>query len=242
MPAGPREVPRDAGGYAIFSAGEAGSAHVMAHRMLDQGLHAAGHRLLGAWLEGRSGAGSEWVHLQWHMAMFELALGDWKGAFARFRKHILPAATTTGEALTDAPSLLWRLSLAATAPVELPWEPVREMALARMRRPSKPFVELHNLLALAGAGDIESLDGWLRGRAPVGRSQSEGLLVRAALALRAYAAGDHRHAAEALASLAPHLSRVGGSRAQNGLFESIRRASRLMADRDDAAWRSARAA
>ena len=49
--------PRDASGFALFSKGAAGAAHVMAHRMLDEARCVRGHRLLGAWLERRTGSG-----------------------------------------------------------------------------------------------------------------------------------------------------------------------------------------
>ncbi len=224
---------RDISGFALFSAGEAGSAHVMAHRMLDQDRYDLGHQRLGTWLDGRSGAGSEWIHLQFHMAVFELALGDWEAAFARFQEHILPVAATTDDALTDAPALLWRLSLAASAPVELPWEPVRMRAIARMRQPSEPFVELHNLLALAGAGDLASLDRWLQRQRPADRSRNDHLVERMAVALRAYTAGDFQQATTVLAGVVPYTSEVGGSRAQNQLFKQLEQASRRKASAGD---------
>ena len=220
---------RDVSGFALFSAGEAGSAHVMAHRMLDHDRYDLGHQRLGSWLNGRSGAGSEWIHLQWHMAVFELALGYWEAAFTRFQEHILPVAATTEDALTDAPALLWRLSLAVRVPVELPWEPVRVTALARMRRPSNPYVELHNLLALSGAGDLTSLDRWLHRQPSAARSRSEGLVGRMAVALRAYTAGDYKQATTVLANVVPYIAEVGGSRAQNQLFKQLEQASRRKA-------------
>lgn len=221
----PGSPARDASGYVVFSAGEAGRAHVTAHRMLDQGQYRQGRQLLGAWLEGRTGAGSEWVHLQWHMAVFELAEGEWDAAYARFRKFILPAAAGSEDALTDAPALLWRLALAAPAPVDLPWGPVRERALARMRRRSEPYVELHNLLAVAGAGDLESLDRWIRHRGPAARSRQERLVALMAVALRALALGARREAAALMSGVVPFLSEIGGSRAQNQLFEEIEKAT-----------------
>lgn len=224
---------RDVSGFALFSIGDAGSAHVMAHRMLDQDRYDLGHQLLGSWLNGRSGVGSDWVHLQWHMAVFELALDQWEAAFARFREHILPVAAATEDALTDAPALLWRLLLSARAPVELPWEPVRATALARMQRPAKPYVELHNLLALAGAGDLMNLDRWLQRQAPTARSRSEDLVGRMAVALRAYTAGDYGQAANVLANVVPYIAEVGGSRAQNQLFEQLEQASRRQASAGD---------
>ncbi len=132
--------------------------------MLDEGRHELGHRLLGTWLGGRDGRGSDWTHIQWHMAIFEIAVGKWEAALARFETHILPAATHTYDALTDAPAMLWRLQLAAPRPVRLAWEPVHATALHRLARPSSPYVELHCLLALAGAGDVDGLDRWLHGR------------------------------------------------------------------------------
>ena len=93
--------PRDSSGYAMFSSGEAGDMHVMAHRMLDHDRTELGHQLLGTWVNGRTGSGSQWIHLQWHMAVFDLSLGHWQAALERFRQHILPAVNDSFDALTD---------------------------------------------------------------------------------------------------------------------------------------------
>jgi len=216
----PRTRIQDVSGFGVFSDGDAGQAHVMAHRMLDEGRHELGHRLLGAWLEGRSGRGSDWTHLQWHMAVFELVVGQWGAAFARFETHILPVATHTYDALTDAPALLWRLQLAAPRTVELAWEPVRDTAACRLARPSDPYVELHCLLALAGAGNVEGLDRWLQSRRATDDPKAK-ILVQIGIGLRAVAEGDDELAAAILTSAAPKVSRLGGSHAQNQLFEQI---------------------
>lgn len=212
---------QDISGYTVFSAGKAGAAHVMAHRMLDENRIELGHQLLSEWLQGRTGSGSEWIHLQFHMAVFDLALDNWDAAYTRFMDEILPAATTTEEALTDAPALLWRLALTAPEPIELPWEALRHTALARMQRPSDPFVELHNLLALAGAGDLASIEQWLQMRPANVPSRPERLVEQMAVALKAYAARAYQHAATVLQSVVPQLPQVGGSRAQNLLFRQL---------------------
>ncbi len=212
---------QDISGYTVFSAGDAGAAHVMAHRMLDENRIELGHRLLGDWLQGRTGSGSEWIHLQFHMAVFDLALGNWGAAYTRFMDEILPAAATTEEALTDAPALLWRLALTAPEPVELPWQALRRTALARMQRPNDPFVELHNLLALAGAGDLASIEQWLQSRPANVPSRAECLVEKMAVALQAYAARAYQHAATVLQTVVPQLAQVGGSRAQNLLFRQL---------------------
>jgi hypothetical protein len=97
---------QDISGYTVFSAGDAGAAHVMAHQMLDENQIELGHQLLGEFLENHSGSGSDWVHLHFHMAIFELELNNWSAAYTRFMNEVLPTAATTELALTDAPALL----------------------------------------------------------------------------------------------------------------------------------------
>lgn len=226
----PRTRNRDVSGFAVFSHGDAGEAHVMAHRLLDGGRHELGHRQLGTWLESHDGSGSDWTHLQWHMAIFEIAVGEWEAALNRFETHILPTATHSYDALTDAPAMLWRLQLAAPRPTNLAWDPVRATAMSRLTRPSTGYVELHCLLALAGAGDVGGLDQWLHERRPTEDPRAK-LLAQMGVGLRAFAAQDYELAATVLTSAATHTSTLGGSHAQNRLFEDIA----------EAAWRRARA-
>jgi hypothetical protein len=216
----PRTRTHDISGFGVFSHGDAGEAHIMAHRMLDEGRHELGHRLLGAWLEGHDGSGSDWTHIQWHMAIFEIAVGQWEAALDRFEAHILPVATHTDDALTDAPAMLWRLQLAAPRPVSLAWEPVHATAVRRLARPSSPYVELHCLLALAGVGDVGGLDRWLRGRRETEDPRAK-LLAQMGVGLQAFAAEDYELSAVVLAAAAPKVSALGGSHAQNQLFEQI---------------------
>lgn len=229
-PATARGAARDARGAAIFDHGDVGAAHVRAHRRLDGGDHARGHRELGAWLAGtardpaRHSAG-DWVHLQWHMLVFELAVGRWGEAHRRFLKEILPIAVSTSAALTDAPAALWRLHLSASQPVALPWAPIAEVAA---RRPQAcAYVELHNVLALAGTGDVGALDRWIaRAGSP------DPLVARWAHGLRSLARGDHETAAAELSEVVAGVDDLGGSRAQNQLFAAIRdHAIHLAADR-----------
>lgn len=231
---------RDVSGYAVFSAGDSGAAHVMAHRMLDTNQIELGHALLGRWLREHSGYGSDWIHLHFHMAVFELELGDWDAACSRFTTEILPAAATTSDALTDAPALLWRLRMTAERPVELPWEELRQTAISQLHQHSEPFVELHNLLALAGAGDLHAIETWLDARPDRAASTSERIVEQMAIALRAYVSGSYEYAARTLRRIAPRVSEVGGSRAQNLLFRDLAEYCRGLAVRT--AQRHARAA
>ena len=220
-------IARDASGYEIFSSGDQGAAHVLAHHMVDTAQYERGRRLLGRWLDDHAGSGSQWVHLHFHMAIFELATGHWEAAHRRYLEHVLPTAESSEDALTDAPALLWRLALSASAGTNLEWEPLRQTALERMRRPSDPFTELHNLLALAGAGDIESLGKYMNScTADSHRLQP---VCRLAGALSACVKGQHRRAADLFRALLPRIPEIGGSRAQIQLFEQLATASRRKA-------------
>lgn len=223
------DLARDSSGHVVFSEGEVGAAHVRAHARFDAGELELGRRELGAWLSNRTGAGSDWVHLQFHMALFELGVGDWWAAYRRFSAEILPAAVQPGIADTDAPALLWRVRISAPQPVALPWAVVRQTALKALPRQADQFVVLHHLLALAGAEDAKGLAAWISAQPP-GRSRSErqSVLRGAAQALHAGARGAYGEAAARWASLAPRLSALGGSRAQLELFEGL---GRWFADR-----------
>jgi hypothetical protein len=213
----------DASGYEIFSRGDQGAAHVLAHRLVDTGQYEAGRRLLGRWLDDLTGSGSQWVHLQFHIALFELATGHWEAAHRRYLDHVLPVAESSEDALTDAPALLWRLALSASESMSLEWEPLRRTALERMRRPSDPFTELHNLLAIAGAGDLKSLDSYTNSCS--GGSLRMHLVCKLATALSAYVKGHYRRAADLLWRLLPTIAEIGGSRVQIQLFEQMAAAS-----------------
>lgn len=210
----------DASGFRIFSRGEPGAAHAMAHRLLDEGRYEEGRFRLGTWLECNRGAGSEWVHLQWHQAVFEIATGEPEPALARFERHILPAVRR-GEADTDGPSLLWRLVLAGDPKLEVDWSPVRDEALTRAGRTDDPFVALHHQLAFAGARDVEALDRWLDRQYDRTASIAWQTLLRLTWGLRSFASEDYLVAAALLEGATERLTTVGGSRAQNELFAHI---------------------
>jgi hypothetical protein len=205
----------DINGYELFSQGENGAVHALAHRMSDSGRCHLGHRLLGDWLASRNGEGSDWIHLQFHMAVFELALGDWNGAYGRFLTQVLPAASTTTCALTDAPALLWRLAISAPGSLALPWRPLRRTALARIEHDADPFIQIHHLLALAGAGDAACINVWLQ------HGERHPLVERFGLACADLARRCYAEAGRRLQGLLRELPQIGGSHAQGQLFGQL---------------------
>lgn len=216
----PNPQARNSIGSPIFAAGDSGAAHVIAHRLLDSREYGLGHTWLGQWLDTHAGSGSEWIHLQFHMAVFELAIDDRSAAYRRFIARILPAAGTSLLALTDAPAIAWRLKLRASSPTALHWETLRRTALAAIERPAEPFVTVHHLLAFAGAGDSDAIQSWLESNGHQ-RSRDMRAVARIAKALLAALANSFEQAARLLSRELPELERLGGSQAQNALFGDL---------------------
>jgi len=211
----------DASGFRVFAEGEQGCAHALAHRYLDAGRLEAGRRFLGHWLRGRGGEGSNWIHLQFHMAVFEIGTGHWQAAYSRCREQVLPAVAAGQDARTDAPQLLWRLALSAPGGVKLGWNVVREPAQAWLAFEEDPYVALHHLLALAGAEDFLNIERWLEEDQGAARGEAWRIVHGMAQGLAAYARKDYREAAGLIATQASRVGQVGGSRAQNQLFQQI---------------------
>jgi hypothetical protein len=176
------------------------------------------------------------------MLVFELAVGRVDDAVTRLRRELVPAAASTDHALTDAPAALWRIQLAADRPVPLPWQLIGATARAQLDRKRNPYVTLHNLLGLAGAGDTDTIARWLAHHR--GWTATDQTLRAMALAFRCYAGGDFDLASAAFAAGLPGLSALGGSAAQNQLFTDLYRDARRRAaatDHRDVAplWRAA---
>jgi hypothetical protein len=214
----------DSSGYAVFAAGSIGRAHAAAHRFLDAGRPRAGYDYLGRWLRDRTGSGPQWVHVQWHMLVFELSVGRWNAARARFDEHLLPAAVQGDTALTDAPSALWRLNLAARGATRLPWQPIAQRAKAL--HGSSALVQLHHLLAFAGAQDVDAIQAWKSARSS-SRQPADRVLLRFADGLESFALGDHSNAARRLKQGIDGLAQIPGSRAQKALLGCILSEARL---------------
>ncbi len=229
----------DKSGFRYFAEGDIGQAHAMAHELLDDGRELDGYVQLGEWLRLFEASGapidrasSEWIHLQWHMAVFEIAAGQLIAAYERYRRAILPFVPA-GKALTDAPSLLWRLHVAPEAaatgePWTSEWQCVCDAALERMDLECNAYIAVHHLLAFAGARDVRSLDTWLDAfyaRAPC--CQKSRFLLQIGWGLRTFANRDYLPATRLLENPSQEVAQFGGSAAQNGIFKQIQQQAAL---------------
>ena len=102
-----------------------------------------------------------------------------------------------------------------------------------MKQPRSAFVEIHNLLALAGARDFDNLERWLQERRFSACSRTETIVFRIATALRSLIAGRYEVATTIFESVLPHLAEIGGSHAQNDLFRQLRESAYRQASRND---------
>ncbi len=201
-----------------FDDGERGRVHAQAHDLMDEGRYREAYDVLQPFLADDTSLEPRAVHLQWHLAVVEIALGKLADAKARFERFIMPAVPAS-DALTDAPSLMWRLLL-SDASSGHDWRPIAAAA-RRPENPEDPYVELHEALALAGAGDLRSLDRWLDEQLERASCEKDFTLLRLAWGLRCFASQDYGVSERLLADGDRQATRLGGSRAQNEVFKQI---------------------
>jgi tetratricopeptide (TPR) repeat protein len=205
------------------------AAHALAHVTYER-ADVDGRRWLAGWLDRWEHPSVFAGHLQWHVAIAALAEGDVAGALAVAAAADEPDAMPTLR-LVNWGSLFWRLQL-DDAP-DLPWA-----SLAGLKAP--PFFSFgvcHEAMVRAATGDVEGLRGLaaeqqrLADRVPSARVAAT--VAEALLALIDSRAAD---AVRLLESVREDVVIVGGSRAQQDVFEDTLIAAYLQCGRhDDAA-------
>lgn len=127
-------------------------AHAMAHFFAEADEGEDGTEFLDGWLPDYERSAVLYSHLNWHRALWKLAEGDIDEALEVYAKTIRPAQTTAPPliALSDAASLLWRVSLISEIPLN--WSEVHAYATERFPGLAPHFVEWHRAMAAAGSG------------------------------------------------------------------------------------------
>lgn len=205
------------------------ATHSVAHVYFERGDARTGADVLGTWLQGFDNPASSYVHLSWHLALFELALGQYEQALARYERDIRPSVVAKSmPTLADSASFLWRVQMyrgatsAEIAPAPLPWEEVRALAAPMAEHPGFAFQVAHAAFALAACEDHAGLTMMLE---HLQRSASQGdrfirdMVVPLVQGIGDFAQGEYARAAQALEPVCPQLVRIGGSHAQREVFE-----------------------
>jgi hypothetical protein len=201
------------------------AAHQRVHGFFESGDAAGGAAFLEAWLPDYDRAGQLHCHLSWHLALFELALGNSDRARAIYLDSIRPSVAQCAPmlSLADSTSFLWRWRLYdVTPPVEQEWDEVAAHARRHFPCASLAFADLHAGLAEAATGDGNAAQARIvglhslfeQGRLPPGTVAPALCAGAVALAL-----GDNTRAATVLEAALAELPRIGGSHAQREVFE-----------------------
>ena len=253
------EALRAAEAALALNARDAWAVHALAHALYEKGASDAGLGALPPRIHPCTHLGYFRNHLLWHLALMNLACGNYERARALARSVFERAPSSIAGDLHDAISLLWRFEFTGR-PVGDGWPPFAAIARERLNRQGLLFHAVHLAMALAAAGEwatAEAQLGMLRDRAkkdPTGLTGD--VAVPLAEGMHAFAARDYPRAIQRIEPLRPRIIDLGGSRAQRDVFHDTlleacfragdtERAERLLAERlarrADHFWRERRA-
>jgi tetratricopeptide (TPR) repeat protein len=199
-------------------------AHGVAHVSYESGDASWGRDFLASWLATYPREGAFNGHLSWHLALIELAAGNWTAAQQLYRDAIAPDRHPGGpqQKMWDGVAFLWRSELAGHPRNEPAWRTLYDFAASALPRPGAGFADLHVILAHAVMRDEAARDTRIRQieeLAREGRYPSGSYVPELARGFVAFERGDYPAAIAVLAPLAKQSVRMGGSRAQHDLIE-----------------------
>ena len=199
------------------------ASHSVTHVYFEQGDAASGGDFLGNWLEGFDKRASYHVHLSWHLALFELAMGRYKNALDLYETDIRPSVVSGSAAsLADSASLMWRLTIYGGTPPPKPWEEVRDQATPAAGNPGPPFRDAHAALAFAATGDQDALEKTIdamRSAADGGNVLVGEMTLPMVQGIAAFGEGNYGETVRLMERPVKELARIGGSHAQREVFE-----------------------
>lgn len=214
----------------------ANCAHGIAHVCYESDDTDGGRDFLSSWLADYPREGTFHGHLSWHLALCELAAGNWTAAQQRYRDAIAPDRHPGGpqQKVWDGVAFLWRSELAGRPRDPAAWRTLYDYAASALPRPGAGLADLHVMLAHAVMKDDTALDDRTRSieeLAGEGRYPSGAYVPDLARGFIAFERGDYRDAIAALTPLVKQSERIGGSRAQYDLIDLTLLKAYLNADR-----------
>ena len=215
------------------------AAHSVAHVFYEMSQDDEGAAFLSEWLEDYDRRSTYRVHLSWHQALFELAMGRYNQALGWYDRDIRPAVQELKYAsLADSASLVWRMKIYGDTSPQAPWSELIELAAPAAARPGPSFRDAHAALAFTAAGDDESfgklVDG-LQAMADNGDATAREATLPLIKGIGAFGRGDYAEAVRLMEPVYPQLTRVGGSHAQRLVFEDTLLEAFLRAEEFDKA-------
>lgn len=195
----------------------ANAAHIRSHVYYESGERSAGLDYLRRWWADYDKQSLLHCHLSWHIALWEMELGNAEAAWAVYRHHLHPGASSGPpiNTLTDAASFLFRAELAGAPRDAALWLDVNRYGMQWFPASGVAFADVHVALAHALAGDMDALARRIDGA----RGKAVDIVAPLAMAFRAFRNQDWTQAAAILEPLMASHERIGGSRAQRDLIE-----------------------
>jgi tetratricopeptide (TPR) repeat protein len=211
-------------------------AHVKAHVHYEAGEREQGLRFLQRWLPGYAKEGLLHCHISWHIALWQMELGDPESAMKTYLQGVHPGGAWGPpiNVFTDAAAFLWRAELAGQKREAERWFEVKQYGNKSFPAAGLAFADVHRALAYAATGDeiaLETMLGELHDREQAGKLLAGSIVPHLAEAFDAFARTDY---AKAVSLIEPHMAeheRIGGSRAQRRLIELTLAAARRHLDR-----------
>lgn len=199
-------------------------AHVKAHMHYELREHEAGLKYLQSWIPDYAREGLMHCHLSWHIALWQMELGDHAAAMRTYLKAVHPGGSWGPpiNVLTDAASFLWRAELAGRPSEHGLWHEVSEYGTRNFPSAGIAFADVHKALAYAACGDelaLETLLGQLRERESAGKLLAGPIVPALAEAFDAFVRKDFPKAVGLIEPRMAEHERIGGSRAQRKLIE-----------------------
>ncbi|MDJ0955830.1 MAG: tetratricopeptide repeat protein [Arenicellales bacterium] len=206
-------------------------AHAVAHVLIMQGRLADGITWLGELNNNWAEANHIVHHLWWHLALFRAENREYDGALELYDTRLRNLDSPLMQAIPDFyvdiqndVALLQRLELRGVD-VGDRWQPIGELARARIGNHSSPFTSAHCALALAAAGleqDAQELITQMHAfvaadRGALGPRYALAVLPAAEAAI-AYRKADYQRVLDLLLPARRNLWQMGGSHAQRDLF------------------------
>ena len=210
-------------------------AHGMAHVCYESADAEGGRDFLSSWLATYPREGAFHGHLSWHLALVELAAGNWTAAQQRYRDAIAPDRHPGGpqQKTWDGVAFLWRSELAGYPRDESAWRTLYDYAAGALPRPGAGLADLHVVITHAVMRDDAALDARTRQIEALAREKrypSGSYVPELSRGFVAFERGDYSTAIAALGPLAKQSERIGGSRAQHDLIEFTLLKAYLKAD------------
>ena len=197
--------------------------HAVAHALLDRGRAAEGVKWLADHAAAWTGTGGLARHMAWHDAIFQLELGRIDRTLAIFDAGQHAGTGRVGRRATRRRCSGGSISRVSTSASR--WEPIADLWAERSGDAFWPLLDVHAMMAFAGAGRDAEADGLVRCMESAAKGSTKGASVvrevalPAARAVLAFGREQYARAADLAAPVRTDLWRLGGSRAQRDTLD-----------------------